>query len=92
MEYIAIAKNIKSSPRKMRLIADSVKNQNLKTALLVLTVMNKISFVEVPIAYQKRIGKSQIIGNFFDEFAWAVTIQMYILKCWLIWLTRKKIK
>lgn len=41
MEYIAIAKNIKISPRKVRLIADSVKKQNLKAALSVLSVMNK---------------------------------------------------
>jgi large subunit ribosomal protein L22 len=41
MEYIAIAKNIKISPRKMRLVVDGVKKQNVKAALSSLTVMNK---------------------------------------------------
>ncbi len=41
MEYIAIAKNIKMSPRKVRLIVDSIKKQNLRTALSALSVMNK---------------------------------------------------
>lgn len=41
MEYIAIAKNIKMSPRKVRLIADGVKKKNLARALLMLNVMNK---------------------------------------------------
>lgn len=41
MEYKAIAKNIKVSPRKMRLVADGVKKQGLNQALFSLTVMNK---------------------------------------------------
>lgn len=41
MEYIAIAKNIKISPRKMRLVANEVKKQNISNALASLTVMNK---------------------------------------------------
>jgi len=41
MEYIAIAKNIKISPRKMRLVADDIKTRKLSLALSHLTVMNK---------------------------------------------------
>ncbi len=41
MEYIAIAKNIKITPRKVRLIAAGVKKYNLNAALSALTVMNK---------------------------------------------------
>ncbi len=41
MEYIAIAKNIKISPRKMGLVVDSVKKKNLKQALSILSVMEK---------------------------------------------------
>ena len=41
MEYIAIAKNIKISPRKVRLVADDVKTKKLPAALSALTVMNK---------------------------------------------------
>lgn len=62
------------------------------TEIILLTVMNKIPFVEVPIAYQKRIGKSQIINNFIDELTWAITIQIYILRCWVEWLFRNNFK
>ncbi|HVZ12566.1 MAG TPA: 50S ribosomal protein L22 [Patescibacteria group bacterium] len=41
MEYIAIAKNIKISPRKVRLVADGVKEKKLMVALSSLSVMNK---------------------------------------------------
>ncbi len=41
MEYIATARNIKISPRKMRLVANGVKKHNLKTAMSALLVMNK---------------------------------------------------
>lgn len=41
MEYIAIAKNIKISPRKVRLVADGVKAKKLTAALSSLTVMNQ---------------------------------------------------
>ncbi|HVZ67317.1 MAG TPA: uL22 family ribosomal protein, partial [Patescibacteria group bacterium] len=41
MEYIATAKNIKISPRKMRLVVDGVKKQSLNQALASLMVMNK---------------------------------------------------
>lgn len=41
MEYIAIAKNIKMSPRKVRLVADDVKKQKITVALASLMVMNQ---------------------------------------------------
>ena len=40
MEYIAIAKNIKMSPRKARLVADDVKGKKLSVALSALMVGN----------------------------------------------------
>ncbi|HRN96683.1 MAG TPA: 50S ribosomal protein L22 [Candidatus Levybacteria bacterium] len=41
MEYKAEAKNIKMSPRKVRLVADSVRDLRLDQALASLTVLNK---------------------------------------------------
>ncbi len=41
MEYKAEAKNIKMSPRKVRLVADSVRNLGLDQAIASLTVLNK---------------------------------------------------
>ena len=39
MEYQAISKNIKMSPRKMRLVVDGVKKNNLNRALTLLSLM-----------------------------------------------------
>lgn len=41
MEYIAIARNIKMTPRKVRLVADNIKKHNIKSALIALALMNK---------------------------------------------------
>lgn len=41
MEYIAIAKNIKMSPRKVRLVADGVKKKKLSVAISALGVLNQ---------------------------------------------------
>ncbi len=43
MEYIAIAKNIKISPRKVRLVADYVKKQKLPVAFSMLSLMTQRS-------------------------------------------------
>jgi large subunit ribosomal protein L22 len=40
-EFVAVGKNIKMSPRKMRLVADSVKKSDLQNALAQLVVLNK---------------------------------------------------
>jgi large subunit ribosomal protein L22 len=41
MEYKAEAKNIKISPRKVRLVADSVRNMRLDQAIASLSILNK---------------------------------------------------
>ncbi len=59
------------------------------TEILVLAVTNKVPFVEVPVAYQKRVGKSQIVGSLSKEAMWAIKIQVFILKSWIKWLFKK---
>lgn len=41
MDYTATSKNIKMSPRKIRLVVDSVKKQDLKAALVTLSMLEK---------------------------------------------------
>lgn len=62
MEYVAIAKNIKISPRKVRLVADGVKKQNLKAALTILTVMNKRASGPIKKAIDSAVANA--INNF----------------------------
>ncbi|OGH12215.1 MAG: 50S ribosomal protein L22 [Candidatus Levybacteria bacterium RIFCSPHIGHO2_01_FULL_40_10] len=62
MEYIAIAKNIKISPRKVRLVVDSVKKKKLASALLALTVMSKRASVPIKKAIDSAVANA--INNF----------------------------
>lgn len=62
MEYIAIAKNIKISPRKARLVAEGVKKNNLKSAVASLTVMNKRAAGPIKKAIDSAI--SNAVNNF----------------------------
>lgn len=66
------------------------KSALFNTELLLLTVRENLSFVEIPVTYTKRIGKSQIIENWMQEVKWGVIIQVYILFFWLKWLLFKK--
>lgn len=59
------------------------------TELVLLVVSNRIPFVEVPVAYSKRVGKSQIVTSFYSEIKWAFVIQIYILYFWTTWLWKK---
>lgn len=47
MEYRAISKNIKVSPRKMRLVADGIKTLKIPAAITALTVLNKRAAIPV---------------------------------------------
>jgi len=47
MEYTAIAKNIKVSPRKVRLVADSVRDMSVANALTQLLVSKKRGAVSI---------------------------------------------
>src|SRR3989344_67946 len=62
MEYIAIAKNIKMSPRKVRLIVDSVKKQNLNKSLSTLSLMSKRAAMPVKKAIDSAIANA--VNNF----------------------------
>lgn len=58
MEYTANIKNIKVSPRKMRLVADGVKSKKIAQALSALTVMNKRAADPVKKALESAIANA----------------------------------
>ena len=62
------------------------------TEIVLLAVRERIPFVEVPVAYCKRVGKSQIVTSFYSEIKWAFVIQTYILYMWLRWILAKLFK
>lgn len=62
MEYIAIAKNIKVSPRKVRLVVDSVKKQNLNKTMHLLSLMSKRAAGPVKKAIESAVANA--VNNF----------------------------
>ena len=62
MEYIAIAKNIKISPRKVRLVVASIKKKNLSSANAILSVMNKRAAFPIRKAIDSAIANA--VNNF----------------------------
>ncbi|OGM70777.1 hypothetical protein A2975_02710 [Candidatus Woesebacteria bacterium RIFCSPLOWO2_01_FULL_44_14] len=52
------------------------------TELILLTVSQKLKFVEIPITYKRRVGRSSIVDNWYQVIRWAITIQVYIFFFW----------
>jgi large subunit ribosomal protein L22 len=58
MNYTAVAKNIKISPRKVRLVVDSIRKQNLSDALVYLSLMNKRAAIPVAKAIKSALANA----------------------------------
>lgn len=65
------------------------KSALFNTELILLTVANKLKFVEIPVTYNKRVGKSQIVGKPYQVIKWAVVIQAFIIVFWIKYIIRK---
>lgn len=63
MEYFATAKNIKVSPRKVRLVADMVRDMNISKALTTLLVSRKRGAVSIKKALESAIANAVNNGN-----------------------------
>ncbi|GMV99913.1 MAG: hypothetical protein AMXMBFR84_10520 [Candidatus Hydrogenedentota bacterium] len=57
--------------------------------LLLLTILNKISFIEIPVNYGKRVGESSVTGNKFRAFTLGMEmifmILRYRIRSWFGW-------
>lgn len=53
------------------------------TELILLIISSEIPFVEIPVMYYKRIGKSSVITSEFEAIKWAFKIQFFILYYWI---------
>jgi large subunit ribosomal protein L22 len=65
MKYTATAKNIKISPRKMRLVVDSVKKQAVPVALMSLGGMSNRAAVPIKKALESAMANA--VNNFKAE-------------------------
>lgn len=67
------------------------KSALFNTELILLIVSQRLKFVEIPITYNKRVGKSSVVGKKYQVIKWAIIIQLYIFVFWLRWiLTSRK--
>ncbi len=48
--------------------------------MILLIILKKIPFIEIPIHYSARVGKSSVTGNFFKTLVLGVTMIFYALK------------
>lgn len=64
-EYIAISRNIKISPRKVRLVADTVKKNELKKALMALSLLDKRAAGPIKKAIESAMANA--VNNFGKE-------------------------
>lgn len=64
--------------------------------LLLLTILNGISFIEIPVNYRKRVGESSVTGNKVKAFFLGLTmigmILRYRVKSWFGWRPRNQIQ
>ncbi len=51
---------------------------------LLLVITNKISFVEIPVHYNKRVGKSSVTGSFAKTLILGITVFFFVLKKWVL--------
>ena len=58
MEYTAIAKNIKVSPRKVRLVADSIRDLSIASAITSLMVSRKRGAVSLKKALESAVANA----------------------------------
>lgn len=73
----------RSALNKIKPLWRNKKTALFNTELILLVVVLGIKFVEIPITYKQRIGKSSIVGKWYQVLRWAVVIQFYIILFWL---------
>lgn len=73
----------KESLEKIKPLWSIRESPLFNTELILLTVSEKLKFVEIPITYNKRVGSSSIVGQWHQVVKWAVLIQTYIIFFWL---------
>ena len=64
------------------------RNSLFATELMLLTISEKLRFIEIPVTFKKRVGTSTFVGTFPKQAKWAIKIQFFIFGFWLRWITR----
>lgn len=68
---------------KIGLVWSNAGSAIFNTELVLLVVILRLKFVEIPITYNKRVGVSSIVGKNYQAIKWAIFIQIYIFFFWI---------
>jgi glycosyltransferase involved in cell wall biosynthesis len=52
---------------------------------------NKVKFIEIPIHFRERVGKSSVTDTFMKQAKWAILMFLYIWKVWIYCRMGKKL-
>ncbi len=76
-----------TSQKAWRKISKSVKSDSplFATEWLLQAAKNRLNFIEIPINFKKRVGKSSLTADFYSQSKWGIIIFLYI---WRIWFDR----
>ena len=58
----------------------TVGGSHFGVEMILLIIKNKISFVEIPVNYKKRVGKSSVTGSKLKAFVLGIVIMLFVLK------------
>ncbi|MBI2327924.1 glycosyltransferase family 2 protein [Candidatus Curtissbacteria bacterium] len=61
------------------------------TEWLLVAAKNKVKFIEIPVNFRARVGKSILTASLFHQAKWAIIIFFYIFWVWLYHLLGKKL-
>jgi len=63
-------------------------NALFATELLLLTVSQRIKFVEIPIIFRERVGESSLTNRWYKLAKWGLHIEWFIISFWFRWITK----
>ena len=68
----------------------TVKKNHFNPEMLILTILNKLKFIEIPLNYLPRTGISSVTGNYFVAFGLGIQMISMILGYWTKNIFKKK--
>ncbi len=60
------------------------------TELMLLTITERIPFIEIPITFRERVGESTLTARFSQLAKWGLHILWYIVSYWTKWILKRK--
>ena len=62
----------------------TVNGSHFGLEMMLLVIIEKIKYVEIPLIYNKRIGESSVTGNFYKAFKLGIIMVVFVFKMWFM--------